>query len=690
MNTASDNSVVWLKQLGLLWTKSISEPNYAFNVAKLRGPLRGSPRWEECRDALLRFRLPIILILHLLAFLAIYALAHAIRFLPDVPAGMIETILITGPAIALLKLGIFVRMGSHRGWYRYATFADLVNLAEAATLAFIAVLALVLTMRAAAPPEGGPAGFLTQFTMRMASVPVSVVLLDYAGTILFLGGIRVSTRLYRERYAAIMAAGDKPPAEPVLVASASQEGLALIGQIRRHHHLRLKVVGILDSNPRLHGLNVGGVPVLGGMADLAPLAKSKKIKKVLAPIPALPAQELRTLSEAALETGVKVQVVPGVDAVLNGDLMFQPRDVDIHDLLCRDPVRLETESIRRFLWNKRVLVTGAAGSIGSEICRQTLAFHPGELVLFDNSENGLFQIERELRQAYPNRPITTIVGSIADQPRIQSAFAKHRPQVVFHAAAYKHVPMMEANPGEAFKNNVIGTKIVVDEAIEAGVESFVLISTDKAVNPSSVMGACKRLCELYLQASKSQARDRGARLVTVRFGNVLGSSGSVVPLFKQQIRDGGPVTVTHREMTRYFMTIPEASQLVLQAGAYGKGCEIFALDMGEPIRILDLAKDLIRLSGMRNIDIVFTGLRPGEKLHEELYHDDAEHLPTPHPKIFAVKPRESGLEHRLNAEWDRLEQACQLPDREIITLLEEFIPEYRSWTRVSSSLHLAG
>ena len=689
MNTASDNPLVWLKRLAPLWTRSAAEPNFAFTAARPWTPVRRSSRWEACRDALLRFRLPIILILHVMAFMVIYALAHAIRFLPDAPPGMIETICITGPAIALLKLGIFVRMGSHRGWYRYATFADLVNLAEAATLAFIAVLALVLTARGAVSPEGEPANLLSLFAMRLAGVPVSVILLDYAGTILVLGGVRVSTRLYRERYAPIIASGDKPT-EAVLVASASQAGSALVGQIRRQHHLRFKVLGILDSNPRLHGLNVGGVPVLGGMTDLAQLAKSKKIKKVLAPIPALSAQELRVLSEAGLEAGVKVQVVPDIEAVLNNDLMFQSRDVDIHDLLCRDPVRLETESIRRFLWGKRVLVTGAAGSIGSEICRQVLAFHPGELVLFDNSENGLFQIERELRQAHPGREITAIVGSIADEPRIQGVFARHRPQVVLHAAAYKHVPMMEANPGEAFKNNVIGTKIVVDEAIESGVESFVLISTDKAVNPSSVMGACKRLCELYLQASKEQARERGVRLVTVRFGNVLGSSGSVVPLFKQQIRDGGPVTVTHREMTRYFMTIPEASQLVLQAGAYGKGCEIFALDMGEPIRILDLAKDLIRLSGMRNIDIVFTGLRPGEKLHEELYHDDAEHLPTMHPKIFAVKPCKTGAEKRLNAEWDRLEQALHLPDPDIIALLEEFIPEYRAWPRVSSSLHMAG
>jgi FlaA1/EpsC-like NDP-sugar epimerase len=322
------------------------------------------------------------------------------------------------------------------------------------------------------------------------------------------------------------------------------------------------------------------------------------------------------------------------------------------------------------------MVTGAAGSIGSEICRQVLAYRPRRLVLIDQSETGLFHVEREFRALGLGVDVVAAVASITDAPRLRGKFSHYQPEVVFHAAAYKHVPLMEANPGEAVKNNVRGTRILVDEAIRSGVEVFVMISTDKAVNPTSVMGASKRLAEMYVQSLSGRT---STRLVTVRFGNVLGSNGSVVPLFKEQIARGGPVTVTHPEMTRYFMTIPEATQLVLQAGALGQGGEIFVLDMGKPVKVLDLARDMIRLSGLREgreIEITFTGLRPGEKLYEELYDPAEERLLTPHPKIFRARHRPISSDFRVKL--NNLVRMAERPAHEVIAMLKELVPEYRA------------
>jgi len=336
--------------------------------------------------------------------------------------------------------------------------------------------------------------------------------------------------------------------------------------------------------------------------------------------------------------------------------------------------------VGRFLQDRVVLVTGAAGSIGSEICRQALTHRPGRLVLVDFNENGLFFVERELRARAGGVELVPVIANITDPQRIRAVFEQHRPAVVFHAAAHKHVPMMESNPGEAVKNNVFGTRVLVDEAVRAGAEAFVMISTDKAVHATSVMGACKRLAEMYVQARSAGAP---TRLVTVRFGNVLGSAGSVVPIFKEQIRRGGPVTVTHPEMTRYFMTIPEATQLVLEAGALGHGGEIFVLNMGEPVRVIDLARDMIRLSGLtegREIEITFTGLRPGEKLYEELYDDGEKPLPTPHPKIFSARHRACELS-AIDVELERLARTVHLTPAEVIAALQSAVPDYRPASR---------
>lgn len=596
------------------------------------------------------------LAIHLPAFAAAYLMAYTIHFDGTVPLSVLEKAIASLPLVLSLKSAAFVAMKCHRGWFRRATFADVVTLAEAITLGSVALTAV------------------NQFLTARAGIPCSVLIMDWAGTLLLLCGTRGLRRLIHERH--YFAASSNRRAERALVVSAAEAGEALIRMIHTQPDLSLKVVGVLDPDRATHGRVLAGVEVLGSPEDAGRHAARHQAQLILIPTPAVSAREVRALVTACHEAGLKARVVPGFDALLTGDLTVQPRDVDIHDLLCREPVRLDGESVGRFLRGRIVLVTGAAGSIGSEICRQILAFRPGRLILLDHNENGLFFAERELRDRAAGAELVPCVASVTDSARLRSTFNQHRPGVVFHAAAHKHVPMMEANPGEAIKNNVFGTRTLVEEALQAGVDAFVMISTDKAVNPTSVMGACKRLAEMYVHALSGQAE---ARLVTVRFGNVLGSNGSVVPLFKEQIRRGGPVTVTHPDMIRYFMTIPEAAQLVLQAGTLGSGGEIFVLDMGEPVKIVDLARDLIRLSGFevgREIDIAFSGLRPGEKLYEELYDQHEQGLPTPHPKIFLARHSPCSI-HQLRTQLDHLAQIVDQPIDQVLAALAAIVPGYR-------------
>jgi FlaA1/EpsC-like NDP-sugar epimerase len=592
-------------------------------------------------------------VIHALVFASVYLVAYVLRFEGAIPAAEWGTAIGTLPLIIVWKLVIFILMKSYRGWWRYNGFADIVHLAKAVTIGTLAVVLVASSYQA------GP------------RVPRSVILMDWAGTLLVIGGARGATRLYRERYHPMVTARST---ERVLVVGAGEAGVELVSAIQRHPQLGMKVVGILDRSSR--GQVLAGVKVLGPPEDVRRHATAHRAKTVLIPIPATPPPEVRGLKAACATAGLKVQAVPGFGALVTGGLTVRPRDIDINDLLSREPVRLDDASVGNFIRGRVVLVTGAAGSIGSEICRQVLRFQPGRLVLLDHSENGLFFIERELRAVAGEAEVVPCVANITDVSRVRAMFHGYRPSVVFHAAAHKHVPLMEANPGEAVKNNVFGTRILVDEAVSAAVEAFVLISSDKAVRPSSVMGACKRLAEMYLQGLAGRVT---TRLVTVRFGNVLGSNASVVPLFKEQIRRGGPVTVTDPEMTRYFMTIPEAAQLVLQAGALGHESEIFVLDMGPPVKVVDLARDLIRLSGGadgREVDIVFTGLRPGERLHEELYDLDEERVPTPHPKIFAARQPPCSREW-LQDQLDQLAGVIEGPADEVITVLKEVVPRYQ-------------
>ncbi len=434
------------------------------------------------------------------------------------------------------------------------------------------------------------------------------------------GGVRLSMRIFREYFVDSVVMEN---AKPTLIVGAGAAGTLLVRQMLMHPKMRMMPVAFVDDDPEKQRKDIYGVRILGTTKDIEKIVQHMGITKVVIAMPSLPNKKLNEVYDIARKTGAECVILPNIDEVMSGNLHVQQlRNVEIEDLLGRDPVELDQTLIEKQLRGKRILVTGAGGSIGSEICRQVSSFRPKELIILGHGENSIYQLNMELLGKYAEHfRITPVIADVQDRKRIFEVMEKYRPDVVYHAAAHKHVPLMEINPREAVKNNILGTRNVAEAANHAKVKTFVMISTDKAVNPPNIMGATKRLCEMIVQdmATKSDA----TKYVAVRFGNVLGSRGSVIPLFKKQIAKGGPITVTHPDIVRYFMTIPEAAQLVIQAGSLARGGEIFVLDMGKPVRIVDLAKNLIRLSGYSedDIEIKFTGLRPGEKMYEELLNE---------------------------------------------------------------------
>ena len=434
------------------------------------------------------------------------------------------------------------------------------------------------------------------------------------------GGVRLSMRIFREYFVDSVVMEN---AKPTLIVGAGAAGTLLVRQMLMHPKMRMMPVAFVDDDPEKQRKDIYGVRILGTTKDIEKIVQHMGITKVVIAMPSLPNKKLNEVYDIARKTGAECVILPNIDEVMSGNLHVQQlRNVEIEDLLGRDPVELDQTLIEKQLRGKRILVTGAGGSIGSEICRQVSSFRPKELIILGHGENSIYQLNMELLGKYAEHfRITPVIADVQDKKRIFEVMEKYRPDVVYHAAAHKHVPLMEINPREAVKNNILGTRNVAEAANHAKVKTFVMISTDKAVNPPNIMGATKRLCEMIVQdmATKSDS----TKYVAVRFGNVLGSRGSVIPLFKKQIAKGGPITVTHPDIVRYFMTIPEAAQLVIQAGSLARGGEIFVLDMGKPVRIVDLAKNLIRLSGYSedDIEIKFTGLRPGEKMYEELLNE---------------------------------------------------------------------
>lgn len=509
-------------------------------------------------------------------------------------------------------------------------------------------------------------------------IPLMVTIMAGIMIMVFCNGIRIGWRVVR-RTLIFITDRSNGNYKRVLVVGAGGAGALVANEYKKNPQYKKKVVAFVDDFSEKRGTYVSGVKVLGDRYDIPTVVESQRIEEIIIAISELKEVELKKILDECKKTTAQVKIMPGVSEVIDGKFSVKKiRDVDVEDLLGREPIKLDFSGISSYIENKVIMVTGGGGSIGSELCRQIAKFNPKELIIFDIYENNAYDLQNELLRKYKNLNLKTLIGSVRDRKRLNSIFKEYRPQVVFHAAAHKHVPLMEDSPGEAIKNNVLGTLNTAELASEYGVERFVLISTDKAVNPTNVMGATKRMCEMVIQ---SIDKESDTEFVAVRFGNVLGSNGSVVPLFKKQIAEGGPVTLTHKDITRYFMTIPEASQLVLQAGAYARGGEIFVLDMGEPVKIYDLAENLIRLSGYipnEEIEIKVTGLRPGEKLYEELLMNEEGLSETPHKKIFIGRPGEFKLE-KVKNNINTLLDVVKLGNKEKLReKLQEVVPTYKN------------
>ncbi|WP_035291766.1 nucleoside-diphosphate sugar epimerase/dehydratase [Clostridium sp. KNHs214] len=524
------------------------------------------------------------------------------------------------------------------------------------------------------------ANLVTMIFLHVSSYGVAygVSIIACAFSILFIVGFRISFRIYGRFTSILDCNANKNKLKRVMIIGAGAAASIVIREMKNNNQNKYLPVALIDDDNYKVRKNVLGVKVMGTRSDIPRIAKEKAIENIIIAIPSISQKDKKEILDICKETGCKIQIIPSVYEVIDGKTSLnQIRDVDIEDLLGRKSIQLDMKGISDYIKGKCIMVTGGGGSIGSELCRQISKFKPRTLIIFDIYENNAYDIQNELRYKYPKLDLKVLIGSVRDHKRLSYIFNKYSPEVVFHAAAHKHVPLMEDSPMEAIKNNVFGTFNVASCADKFGVERFVLISTDKAVNPTNVMGATKRMCEMIIQ---SMDKVSSTQFVAVRFGNVLGSNGSVIPLFKKQMAHGGPVTVTHKEITRFFMTIPEASQLVLQAGAFAKGGEIFVLDMGEPVKIYDLACDLIRLSGFepnKDMHIKISGLRPGEKLYEELLMSEEGLTNTKHEKIFIGKPTFSDI-HELKAHIMELSSIIEGDDVEkLILKIGEIVPTYQ-------------
>jgi len=547
-----------------------------------------------------------------------YVTAIALRFDLDIPPELRSTLPHTLTAVVGAKLVAFWATGLLRGWWRHVSIRDVEGLVRGNLLGSAFFLAVMV------------------FGAGLEGFPRSVFVLDLILCTGAMMGLRVALRLVRERQG--RPAVVRRIETLAVIAGAGAAGIRLLEDIESRSGASVGIVGFLDDDPGKQNVRIAGCPVLGRLDDLADVVRRYDVNEVLIAMPSAPGTTIRRVVQQCVQARVRHRVLPTLGELVDGRVTFtQMREVKVDDLLARAPVRLDTSRLADEIAGKTVLVTGAAGSIGSELCRQAAIHGPARLVLVDRHENGMFHLERSLRVRYPNVQLVPVLGDILLKDQLHAIFGMHRPELVLHAAAYKHVPLAEANVIEAVRNNVLGTRNLARAALAHGTRKFVLVSTDKAVRPSSVMGATKRAAELMIQ----DIADRRCQFLAVRFGNVLGSNGSVVPLFRDQIAAGGPVTVTDPNMTRFFMTIPEAAALILQSASYGQGGEIFVLEMGDPVRIVDLARQMIRLSGFEpdvDIPIVFTGLRPGEKLAEELLDEREEGIaPTYHDRIRVIR-----------------------------------------------------
>lgn len=576
--------------------------------------------------------------------------------LSTIPAYLRHDALVLLPFVIVIQAVLFWFFGLYRGQWRFASIPDVVRILKAVAVGSV-VIVLMSYFLAISSADA------------MSRMPPRSILPLYAVfLVILLAGARLSFRWlkeYRRQYHA---------AQRVLIVGAGLAAESLLRDLNRDRQKRYFAVGLLDDNRNKQGTEILGVRVIGSTQKIPELSLRLKVDLILIALPSADAKHMRNIVDLCRQAKVDYRTLPSLNALAAGDITVNDlRPVSLEDLLGRDPINLQDDVLKTAFQGKRILVTGGGGSIGSELCRQLAVLQPDQLIIVENSEYNLYKIGFEL-QSYEIE-VQTYLQDITDANAIQQIIIEHQPQIVFHAAAYKHVPLLESQPAVAVQNNIMGTQIVAQMAARHGIEEFVLISTDKAVNPSNIMGTSKRMAEIFCQNLNAHSN---TRFITVRFGNVLGSRGSVVPLFQQQLKQGGPITVTHPDITRYFMTIPEASQLILQASVMGKGGEIYVLDMGEPVKVVDLAKQIIELAGKRlgdDIDIVYTGLRPGEKLYEELFHEKEALQTTAHQKILTAQAREVDW-RALNKALDMLAQAAKQQDNQkILSIVNQWVPE---------------
>ncbi len=603
--------------------------------------------------------------------------AFLIRFEFRIPSYFIESFVGMLPYALLIKIACFYFFDLYRGMWRYTSVSDLVNIIKAATLSSLVLAALIA------------------FKTRFIGYSRSVFLIDWFLTILFIAGFRLAIRLFFESYTreskiekarpsfSALIRKRRKNARNLLIIGAGDCGEKIFREIHNNSALPYRIVGFLDDNRNKIGRKIHGIPVLGKISEISPAIDKVKANEALIAIPSATGEQMRVIVEHCKTSEIPFKTVPGYGELINGKVSVKAiRDVAYRDLLGREIVKLDEKGIGAFIEGNSVLVTGAGGSIGSELCRQICRFKPGKILLYERAESPLFEIELELKRSFGDVPVVPILGDIQDPAQLRKTFEIHRPQTVFHAAAYKHVPMLELQPWKALENNIVGTANLLKVINTFDIDRFVFVSTDKAVRPTNVMGASKRVAEMLIQC-QDHAQVAKTKFAIVRFGNVVGSVGSVVPLFKKQIEIGGPVTVTHPDVTRYFMTIPEACQLILQAGALcNDQVEVFVLDMGQPVKIADMARDLIRLSGFEpdvDIKIEYIGLRPGEKLYEELITDGEGVVGTSHEKIMTLRGEVCNLA-QLNSEIDELVQFSADQDIEKIkAVFKKIVPDYQPY-----------
>ncbi len=606
-----------------------------------------------------RYRRLGIAILQLLLTVLGYVAAFMIRFEFQIPDSDYAVMINTLAILVLARSAAYYYFKLYSGGWQFVSMQDLVNICRAI---FWGSVIFLITM---------------VFVNRLQGYPRSILVMEAVFNFILTSGIRVSVRFLRE----YRIGASSKILKYAMIAGAGKAGVMVLNEIRTNKNLGIRVVGFVDDNDGKIGTNIQGVPVLGKTEDIPELADKYGVDDVIISIPSAGYKDIVRITEIAHSAHLKTKVLPGLGNLIQEDAFVgQLKDVSLDDLLGRQTVKFKRESdlrlIEKEIKRRGVLVTGAGGSIGSELCRQVAQFIPRILILYDRYENSLYELEIELRRKFPHQPILSVVGDILDSAKVNKILEENKINLIYHAAAYKHVPLMEREPIEAVRNNVFGTLNVAKLAVANGVDKFVFISTDKAVKPANVMGTTKRVAEIIMQGLSGNGGD--TRFIAVRFGNVIGSNGSVIPIFRRQIIEGGPLTITHPEATRYFMSIPEAVQLVMTAGAMGRGGEIFLLDMGEPIKILDIATKLINFSGLKpgkDVEVIFTGLRPGEKLHEELYWQGEGIVPTENKKITMLKPN-GVYADGLYTQLEKLEEWSQSNNIQgIYTLLKEIVPE---------------